>query len=79
MKVIDDFLSPKDFQTISDEILGRYFQWMYWHLVSDWDDKDNDEDEKIGHINIDSSGGININSEFGWSLAKLIVSKVREK
>ena len=40
--------------------------------------KDNDEDKKIGHINIDELGGLNINSEFGWRLAKLITNNNNE-
>ena len=40
--------------------------------------KDNDEDKKIGYINIDELGGLNINSEFGWQLAKLITNNNNE-
>lgn len=67
MKVIDDFLSPKDFQTISDEILGRYFHWMYWHLVSDWDDTDELCNSKFYHVafeNVQMTSAVNILAPF---------------
>ena len=50
MKVIDNFLKPKDFKTISDEILGPSFSWTYWHRVSDSNDKTDNCNSKFTHI-----------------------------
>ena len=50
MKVIDNFLSPKDFQTISDEILGASFHWRYWHRVSDENDRPDNCNSKFTHM-----------------------------
>ena len=50
MKVIDNFLSPNDFKTISDEILGPYFLWRYWFRVSDENDRADNCNTKFTHM-----------------------------
>lgn len=40
--------------------------------------RDRYKDKRIGHVNIDATSGLNISSEFGWELAKMIV-KSRKK
>ena len=50
MKVIDNFLSTKDFKAISDEILGASFTWTYWHRVSDANDKHDNCNSKFTHV-----------------------------
>ncbi len=34
------------------------------------------KDNKIGHVNVDEISGLDINSKFGWNLAKVLVKKL---
>ena len=35
-----------------------------------------DNDKRIGHVNVDEISGLDINSKFGWSLAKILAKKI---
>lgn len=35
-----------------------------------------DRDKKIGHVNVDEISGLDINSRFGWKLAKILAKKL---
>lgn len=67
MKVIDNFLSPTDFKTISDEILGQYFSWSFWHEVADFNDVDDYCNYKYFHMafeNIQLTSAVNLLAPF---------------
>ena len=34
-----------------------------------------DNDKRIGHVNVDEISGLDINSKFGWNLAKILAKK----
>ena len=38
--------------------------------------KDKETDRKIGHINIDPMGSFDINSDYGWELAKVLAKSI---
>ena len=38
--------------------------------------KDKETDKKIGHINIDPIGSFDINSDYGWELAKVLAKSI---
>ena len=41
--------------------------------------RDSYQDKKIGHINVDEISGLDINSKFGWEMAKIISKKNNPK